>query len=72
MDEINLLFKGEVIDSWIDTRTEMRFVREYNKSKYYYDNQNNFINSEIKFSFSKFPLHKKENKLNERIGTIDF
>ena len=35
LDKINLLFKGEVIDSWTDTKTESGFVREYNRSKYY-------------------------------------
>ena len=66
-----MTFKGEVIDSWIDIRTEFGFIREYHKSKYYYVNNNNFVNSEIKFSQPKFPLLKKENHFNDRIGTVD-
>ena len=70
-DKINLLFKDEVIDSWTDIKTESGFVREYKRSKYFYDNNNNLIHSEIKFSFPKFPILKKENHPNNRIGSID-
>jgi hypothetical protein len=58
-DKIKLAFKGEAIDSWFDIRTEFGFIREHNKSKYFYDNNNNFINSEIKFSQPKFSPLKK-------------
>lgn len=44
-DKNNLLFIGEVIESWIDIRTESGFMRKYKKNTYYYDNKNNFINS---------------------------
>ena len=61
-----------MIDFWIDTRTEFGFIREHNKSKYFYDNKNNLIHSEIKWSQPKFSPLKKENKLKDKIGTIDF
>ena len=70
-DKVNKLFTGDVIESWIDTRTETGFTREYKKNTYYYDNNNNFINSEIKYSYPSFPLHKKEVKQNEKIGSLD-
>ena len=31
LDKINLNFKNEPIDSWVDIRTEFGFIREYNK-----------------------------------------
>jgi len=40
--------------------------------KYYYDKYNNITNVEVNFSSPQFPLNKKVDKLDEKIGTIDF
>ena len=71
LDKINLLFKDETINSWLDVRTEFRFIREFNNKKYYYNKLNNLINVESKYTCSQFPLHKKATKSDNKIGTID-
>lgn len=70
-DVNNLTFIGDTLISWIDTRTEFGFVREFNHNKYYYDNKNNLINVEKKFNYLPFPLNKKDTELDNKIGTID-
>jgi len=73
LNKINLPLNEdcEPIDSWLDVRTELGFIREYNKKKYYYDKFNNLINVEVYFTSSQFPLYKKDKELNNKIGTID-
>lgn len=39
---------------------------------FYYDNHNNLTNVEVRFNYSKFPSYKKDIKLNDKVGTIDF
>lgn len=70
-DEINLSFKNELINSWVDIRTDLGFTREFNKKKYYYNKNNDLINVEITFSYPQFPLHKKDLKFSDKVGTID-
>ena len=67
-----LSFEGEAIITWVDTRTNLGFIRELNKSKYYYDNNNNLINVEINYNQPKFPIFKYDSTLNEKIATVDF
>ena len=74
LNKNNLSFKNEYgeLTSWIDNKTETGFTRDFNKKKYYYDKNNNLINVEVKFNCVKFPTFKKDTKLNEKVGTIDF
>jgi hypothetical protein len=72
LDENNLSFKPYILREWIDTKTDTGFTREYNQNKYYYDKNNNLINVESIFTYSSFLLEKKANKLDNKIGTIDF
>jgi len=71
-DKNNLSFKNEVIKNWIDIKTEGGFIREFNKKIFYYDKKNNLINVEISFNCPKFPIYKKDDKFEAKIGTIDF
>ena len=71
-DKNNLSLKNETINSWFDTRIESGFIRDYNNKKYSYDKFNNLINVEVSFTCLKFPLAKKDSKLNDKIGTLDF
>jgi len=79
MFDINLPFhehkKNEGLISWVDTRTEFGFIREYNKRFYFYDKSNNLFNVEVPYLFNSFPtcLKKiKELSLDLKIGTLDF
>jgi len=63
-DESSLSFNGNYLISWIDTKIENGFVREYNKNKYYYDKDNNLINFETIKKCLPFPLSKKDTTLN--------
>ena len=71
-DANNLTFKPYILREWIDTKTESGFIREYNKTKYFYNNNNELINAESSFSFPSFPLIKKAKHISSKIGTIDF
>ena len=73
-DTIKQSFINEYDDiaSWIDIKTDSGFIREYKKNKYYYDKNNNLINVEVNFNYSSFPTYKKDVKLNDKTGTIDF
>ena len=71
-DKINLKFKSVTLKSWVDTKLESGFVREYAKNKYYYDINNNLINVETIYNYSSFPLVKKVLHFDPKIGTIDF
>jgi hypothetical protein len=71
-DEISLTFKNKIINSWVDIRTEFGFIREYNDKKYYYDKSNILTNVEVSYNCSQFPVNKKDTKLDEKIGAIDF
>ena len=71
-DLTELSFKGETLISWVDIKLHNGFVREFNKNKYFYDNNNKLINVETEFNCSSFPLRKKDTELNEKIGSIDF
>lgn len=69
--ELERPLQGDALINWVDVRTEFGFTREFNKIKYFYDN-NNIINVESRYSCSPFPLHKKDAKLDSKLGTIDF
>ena len=56
--------------SW--RKTEFGFIREYHRKKDYYDKFNNLTNVEVLFNYTKFPNYKKDVKLNDKTGTIDF
>jgi hypothetical protein len=64
--------KNESLISWLDIKTEKGFIREFDNIKYFYDKDNNLINVKINISCSKFPYHKKNLALNNKIGTLDF
>ena len=70
--EINKPVKYSNLISWLDTKTDSGFIREFNRRKYYYDKNNNLINVEVMFNYSSFPIEKKDVKLDHKIGTIDF
>jgi len=63
--------QSEPLISWVDIRTDSGFIREHNKNKYYYDKNNKLINVETIYTCPSFPLYKKENTLNDKIGSID-
>lgn len=67
-----LSFKNDVLVSWIDTRTDNGFIREYNNKRYYYNKNNKLINFESTFNCTSFPKENKDINLNEKIATIDF
>ena len=71
-DEINLTFKQEVINSWLDIKTDKGFVREFKKIKYYYDKENNIYNVENLLNCNDFPLSSNDKTYDYKIGTIDF
>lgn len=73
-DRMKLSFKNvhDDLTSWVDIKTEFGFLREYNRTKYYYDNNNILTNVEVIFNYTKFPSYKKDVKLNDKTGTIDF
>jgi hypothetical protein len=71
-DREKLAFINEPINSWIDTKTEFGFTREFKDKKYYYDKNNIIFNVEVNYSGSKFPSYKKDTKLDDKIGTLDF
>jgi len=72
MRELNLPLKSEALISWVDTQTQLGFVREYKNNKYYYNLNNNLENVETFYSCPSFPNFKKDLTFNEKIGTIDF
>jgi len=72
LDKKSLSFIGEPIDSWVDIRTESGFIREYNNKKYYYDKFDQIASVEINYTCPQFPLAKKDSKINDKIGTLDF
>jgi hypothetical protein len=51
---------------------ESGFIREYDKNKYYYNNNNKLINVETNYKYSSFLLVKKVLHLDLKVGTIDF
>ena len=72
LDQSKLSFRGDTLVSWVDIRTEFGFVRELKNNKYYYNKNNILLNVETSYTCAQFPLLKKDNKLNNKIGTIDF
>lgn len=71
-DENILTFKNDTMIFWVDIQTEFGFVREFDNNKYYYDKNNKLFNVEVKFNQLNFPTYKKNLKLNNKIGTLDF
>jgi len=57
--------------SWLDIKTDFGFIREYSKKKYFYDNNNNLINVEVKYSYPSLPSQKKDGNLDLNFGAID-
>lgn len=58
--------------TWIDTKTDIGFTREFDKTKYYYNKNNVLFNCETSYNQPKFLTYKQETSLNDKIGTIDF
>lgn len=56
-DKVNLEFKSFTLKSWVDIKMESGFIREYDKNKYYYNDNNKLINVETKYKYSTFPLY---------------
>lgn len=61
LSEINKPVWNFNLITWLDIKTEFGFIREFNKNKYYYDNNNNLINVETPYNYSSFPPQKKKN-----------
>ena len=71
-DDFKASFVGEPVVTWIDVRTEGGFTREFYGKKYFYNKTNDLVNIEHSFNFIGFPKEKKDTKLNDKIGSIDF
>ena len=71
-DKLSFKYSYDDLTFWVDVRTDSGFIREYNKKKYFYDNNNNLINVEVNYNCTKFPIYRKDSNLNKKIGTIDF
>jgi hypothetical protein len=70
--DLNLSLQEASLIFGVDTKTEFGFVREYNKTKYFYNKNNKLINVESSYSYPTFPTVKKEAELDKKIETIDF
>ncbi len=71
-NESNLTFKKDVIISWIDTKSDNGFIREFDGVKYFYDNNDNIYNVEKIFKYKDFPISTIDKKYDDKIGTLDF